>query len=151
MRYFLDTEFNSFGGELISIALVPEFGDQEYYAVLELPRNPHPWVVQHVFPYLNSVPPGVATEPLPPAVAARELALYLAYDDDRLVVADWPEDIANFCSLLVTEAGEIAPIGSVKFQFLHSPGFSAAENSRVPHNALSDARALRDFVLREGL
>src|SRR3546814_17164199 len=37
MRYFLDTEFNGFGGELIRLALVPEHGDQEFYALLELP------------------------------------------------------------------------------------------------------------------
>ena len=34
MRYFLDTEFNGFAGALLSIALVPEEGE-EFYAVLE--------------------------------------------------------------------------------------------------------------------
>ena len=56
MRYFLDTEFNGFGGELISIALVPEYGDQEFYAVLPLPAYLHPWVERHVIPYLGNVP-----------------------------------------------------------------------------------------------
>jgi hypothetical protein len=35
MRYFLDTEYNGMGGQLLSIGLVPEHGDQEFYAVLE--------------------------------------------------------------------------------------------------------------------
>ena len=50
MRYFLDTEFNGFGGELISLALVPEHGHDEYYAVLPLPDELHPWVERNVVP-----------------------------------------------------------------------------------------------------
>ena len=40
MRYFLDCEFDGFGGPLISLALVPEDGSEEFYAVLDTPR---PW------------------------------------------------------------------------------------------------------------
>ena len=147
MRYFLDTEFNSFGGSLISIALVPEFGDQEYYAVLPLPETIHPWVATNVIPYLASVPPGMVPEPVSRAAAAAELAHFLAGDRERVIVADWPEDIAHFCALIVTGPGEMPAIGSLGFHFLDSSGFSSAENSKVPHNALHDARALRDFVL----
>jgi len=35
----------------------------------------------------------------------------------------------------------------LKFEFLPLAGFSTAANSKVPHNALHDARALRDHVL----
>jgi hypothetical protein len=148
VRYFLDTEFNGFGGALISIALAPEFGDNEYYAVVELPpEGVHKWVQRNVIPYLGSVPIGMNACPVPREAAARELAAYLAADREPVIVADWPEDIAQFCMLLVTGPGEIVGIGSLRFEFLASPGFSTALNSRVPHNALHDARALRDFVL----
>ena len=147
MRYFLDTEFNGFGGELISLALVPEHGDHEFYAVLEATEAPHPWVARNVMPYLGSVPPGHDGPRLSRRDAATEVAHYLAGDPEPLIVADWPDDIAHFCSLIVTDAGEIARVGNLRFLFLSSPGFSTAVNSRVPHNALHDARALRDFVL----
>ena len=147
MRYFLDTEFNGFGGELISLALVPEHGDQEFYARLALPENLHPWVDRHVVPYLNAVPPSAQHETMTRLEAAEALTHYLAGDTDPVIVADWPDDIAYFCSLLVIGPGDIVPIGSIGFQFLSSPGFSTAVNSKVPHNALHDARALRDFVL----
>ena len=148
MRYFLDTEFNGFAGELISLGLVPEHGDQEFYAVLPLPAEIHPWVERNVIPYLNSVPFG-ADGPLTSRLdAAAGLARYLAGDPDPIIIADWPEDIAHFCALIVTAPGEMAPVGSLRFEFLSSPGFSTAVNSRVPHNALHDARALRDFVMR---
>ena len=148
MRYFLDTEFNGFGGELISLALVPEAGDQEYYALLPLPETLHPWVERHVVPYLKSVPPGLDGGPVSRLQAAAEIAAYLANDPDPWIVADWPDDIAYFCALLVTGEGDMAPVGNLKFEFVSSPGFSTAAVSRVPHNALHDARALREFVLR---
>jgi hypothetical protein len=149
MRHFLDTEFNGFGGALISLALVPEFGDQEFYAVLPLEEPPHPWVERHVMPYLGAVPPGLSADPLPRTQAARDLAHYLRNDDSPVIVADWPDDIAYFCALLVTGPGEMVSTGALRFLFIDSPGFSTAKNSKVPHNALHDARALRDFMLAD--
>ena len=146
MRYFLDTEYNGFGGALISVALAPEHGDQEFYATLPLPDPLHPWVERHVIPYLRAVPVG-ADHDLSAAEATAQLAAYLIGDEDPLIVADWPDDIAYFCSLLTTGPGEMVPLGSIRFQLLRTPGFSTAANSAVPHNALHDARALRAFVL----
>ena len=146
MRYFLDTEYNGFGGQLISIALVPEFGDQEFYATFALPEKVHPWVQDHVLPYLLTVPPGMH-EQMTVLDAAEEIARFLAHDQRPVVVADWPEDIGHFCSLLTTGPGDIAAVGSIESLMLRTRGFSSAANSRVPHNALHDARALRDFVL----
>ena len=146
MRYFLDTEFNGFGGELMSLALVPEHGDQEYYAVLPLPADVHPWVARNVVPYLHSVP-DMLDNRIDAITAAHDVAAFLAGDRDPVIVADWPEDIALFCRLLLTGPAEIADVGSMRFEFLRSPGFSTARNSKVPHNALHDARSWRDFVL----
>ena len=146
MRYFLDTEYNGFGGELISIALVPEFGDREFYVVLPLPAAPHGWVERNVLPYLHNVPDALDLS-LDPVAAGHELAAYLATDRDPLIVADWPEDIALLCRLLLIGETEIVDVGRLSFEFRRTPGFSTARNSRVPHNALHDARALRDFVL----
>ncbi len=146
MRYFLDTEYNGFGGELISLALVPEHGDQEFYAVLPLPATLHPWVERNVLPYLQTRTIGCeGTESR--AEAAARLADYLMLDGDPVIVADWPEDISHFCWLLTTGPGEIVSIGSLRFHMLRTPGFSTAANSAVPHNALHDARALREFVM----
>ena len=62
--------------------------------------------------------------------------------------ADWPEDLAHFCALLVTGPGRMAGIDfGLKLELINAAGFSAAANSRVPHNALHDARALRDFYM----
>jgi hypothetical protein len=54
MRYFLDTEFNGFGGELISIALVPEVQSlAPFYEAIEC-TNPIAWVKDNVLPVLET-------------------------------------------------------------------------------------------------
>src|SRR3546814_20565916 len=110
MRYFLDTEYNGFGGELISLALVPEHGDQEYYAVLQLPDEIHPWVDRNVVPYLGSVPPGHHAEPVSRLSAAAEVATYLALEPEPVIVADWPDDIALFFALRVPGEDRMEPV-----------------------------------------
>lgn len=147
MRYFLDTEFNGFGGALISVALVPEDGDQELYVSLPLPEAIEPWVEQHVIPYLRLVPEGIDHE-LDRVEAADMVAAYLAGDPDPVIIADWPEDLAHFCALLVTGPGQMTGVDfGLRLELINAAGFSAAANSRVPHNALHDARALRDFYM----
>ncbi len=148
MRYFLDTEFNGFGGDLISLALVPEFGDQDFYVSLPLPDADaiHPWVAQNVIPYLRFVPQGVDHQ-LNRVDAARHLEAYLAHDRDPLIIADWPDDLAHFCALLVTGQAEMIDLNGLRLELINGAGFSAAANSRMPHNALYDAHALKDFYL----
>ena len=143
MRYFLDTEFNGFGGALLSLALVPEDGE-EFYVVLACSDPIEPWVERHVMPYLAHVPVGQVAPPLPRRQAAAALAGYLAGDPAPEIVADWPDDIAHFCALLVTGPGLMTSVQPLTFRLVPLPGFSTAENSAVPHNALHDARALRD-------
>ncbi|WP_041391904.1 hypothetical protein [Sphingobium sp. SYK-6] len=148
MRYFLDTEYNGFGGTLISLALVPEHGDQEFYVSLPLPEAIHPWVERNVIPYLRHVPPGV-DHVLDRVQAAEQLEAYLQGDPDPWILADWPEDLAHFCALMVTGPGERINLRSLRFELINATGFSSARNSSVPHNALHDARALRGFCLSE--
>ena len=145
MRYFLDTEYNGWGGALLSLALVAESGE-EFYIVLEHDGPLEPWVERNVVPYFDSVPESLRTSRLSRAAAAEALAFFLAGDSDPLIVADWPEDIALFASLLVTGPGLMVPLASVRFQLIALTGFSTAANSVVPHNALHDARALRDHL-----
>jgi hypothetical protein len=52
-----------------------------------------------------------------------------------------------FNALLVTGPGVMAEVPEISFRVVQLPGFSTAANSKVPHNALHDARALRDHIL----
>lgn len=147
MRYFLDCEYNGFGGALLSLALVPEDGGEELYLTFDCAGPFDPWVERNVMPYLDHVPdalrlPRVGREP-----AARAIAMYLAHDDEPEIVADWPSDIELFCGLLSIAPGRMVAISQLGFRLIRLGSFSPAENSDVPHNALHDARALREHVM----
>jgi hypothetical protein len=142
VRYYLDAEFNGFGGALIALALAPEDGSAPFYAALQCPE-PTPWVATHVLPVLNIDP--VSREAL-----GSSLAAYLADDSDPVVVADWPEDIAHAAMALIARPGYRHPIARITFELCDAPGFDTATTSAIPHNALADAIALREFMLKRG-
>ncbi len=102
MRYFLDAEFNGFGGQLISLALVPDDANiPPFYEALPCP-DPEPWVAAHVIPVLQK-------EPISRAAMTAKLAAYLQGDDEPVVTGDWPEDIAHLALLMVTGSGSRIP------------------------------------------
>jgi hypothetical protein len=146
LRYFLDTEYNGVGGALLSLALVPDNGD-DFYLTLRTDEAITSWVEQHVIPYMDMVPEPLSCPRLSRDDAAQELERYLRNDDSPLIVADWPEDVAQFCNLLITGPGDMVELRNLTFRLTPMSNFSTAANSKVPHNALHDARAFRDHVL----
>lgn len=96
MNLYLDCEFNEFRGALISMALVAEDG-REWYEVVHC-ENPGAWVAQNVIPILGK--PAVSV----PAMQS-SLHFWLSQFASVHVVADWPEDIAHFCTSLITGPG----------------------------------------------
>ena len=146
LRYFLDTEYNGWGGALLSLALVPDDGE-ELYLTLDWDGALDSWVERNVIPYVDMVPDSLTSPRMNRPDAARAVAHYLAGDSDPLIIADWPEDIAQLNMLLVTGPGVMAEVPGLRFKFVPLAGFSSAANSKVPHNALHDARALRDHIL----
>jgi hypothetical protein len=146
LRYFLDTEYNGIGGALLSLALVPDDGD-ELYLTFQTDEPLVEWVQRNVVPYLDSVTEQLSCPRLPRRDAADALERYLRHDEQPLIVADWPEDIAQFCNLLITGQGDMLELRHLTFKLVPMTNFSTAANSKVPHNALHDARALRDHFL----
>jgi hypothetical protein len=142
MRYFLDAEFNGFGGPLISLALVPEDqGAAPFYEALPC-AEPDSWVAEHVLPVLRK-------HPISRPEMIAKLAAYLSNDEEPVVIGDWPEDIAHLSLLMVTGPGWRMPSPRLIFELLDLPLFDSERLSKVPHNACSDAMALRDYILAE--
>ncbi|GGE18650.1 hypothetical protein GCM10011529_26340 [Polymorphobacter glacialis] len=142
MRYFIDAEFNGFGGELISLALVPEDeAAPSFYAAITC-TNPQPWVAANILPALQIVP-------LSNAEVAHAFADFLGAANDPVIIADWPEDIAHAALLLVTGPGRMLGVPRLRFELIYIFDFDAAVTSAVPHNALHDARALRARSLED--
>lgn len=138
MNVFLDTEFNGFGGKLLSMALVPEDENlPQFYRELQVTDQLHPWVMENVIPHLNG-----------PAVTfsrfQHDLAVYLNTIGPCNIIADWPDDIKYFCEALITGPGErVALAHNISFGL----DFSIKYQSLIPHNALADARAIREWYI----
>lgn len=146
MRIWIDTEFNGFEGELISLALVDEEG-RAFYGILPC-IDPKPWVARHVIPVLDQCRDRMAIgKRFRAETHAVEnigelqgwLGAWLRGYDAVHLVADWPEDIAHFCRVLITGPGTRLDSPALTMEIRRD--LDAA--SLVPHNALEDARAMR--------
>jgi len=139
MKLWIDTEFNEYKGELISLALVAEDG-REWYGVRYCDA-PGWWVGEHVMPHLNQ-------EPQRDSELRLRLGHFLAGFDSLHIVSDWPGDIAHFCNFLEYAPGDRIGPDSMTFEVRRDLP-DTATTSRVPHNALEDARALARGALTE--
>lgn len=128
MRIAIDCEFNGHGGDLISMALVTEDG-QEWYRVLHC-SNPTKWVEQHVMSRLGM-------NPVPLKDFQESLKSFLNEFKRAHVIADWPEDIKYFCEALIVRPGVRMKTPPLSFEIK-----DIAAPSDVPHNALHDARGI---------
>jgi hypothetical protein len=145
MRYFLDTEFNEFGGELISLALTGEDGSELYVA--QHCRKPGPWVAQNVMPILDC--PGAEPIWIDQEDFGHAIAAFLVKDKEPpTIVADWPDDIRYFCQALITGPGEMVAIRLAAFHMIRVDAYPTDLPGAVQHNALWDARALRHAIVR---
>jgi hypothetical protein len=136
MKLFLDTEFNGFGGKLMSMALVPE-DDRvpNWYCELVMTDQLHPWVKENVVPHMILVPSTMSQ-------FQAKLTDYLFKFQDITIVADWPDDIRYFCESLITGPGERIVIPTkIKFEL----DLNIKYESAVAHNALHDAMGIREY------
>lgn len=135
MRVFIDGEWNSYGGELISLALVAEDG-RSFYEVLGCDK-PDPWVAENVMPKLGK--PWITLESL-----QEQLEIFLRqFEFDSVhIIADWPEDIMWFCKVLIIGPGTRLDTPPLTMEVLRVDTVS-----KNPHNALADAMALRDWYV----
>jgi hypothetical protein len=140
MHYFLDTEFNEFGGDLISLALVNEQGDRELYVATAC-AEPGDWVKENVLPIIHC--PGAHATVITPDQFGHGIALFLQGDEFPTIVADWPDDVRYFCGALITGPGEMVSIPYLQFQIIRVDAYPTNLPGAIQHNALWDARALR--------
>lgn len=136
MRYYLDCEFNGFGGELISMALVGD-RDDEFYEIIEIDSEYEPWVAENVVPHLDK-----------PAVFADEfrqkLFDFLRSGDEPPVeiFCDWPADVLYLMHTLMGQEHSETVMIPMRIAIVDLDEVKSV----IPHHALWDARAIRMAV-----
>jgi len=140
MRYFLDTEFNGHGGDLISLAMINQTGDRQLYLATEC-QNPTPWVKENVMPVITC--PGARPFEVLPNQFGRMIEHFLIDDHHSVIRADWPDDIAYFCKTLITGPGEMVALKRLEFEMVRIDSYPTVLTGAIQHNALWDARAFR--------
>lgn len=142
MRYFLDTEFNEWMGDLISLALVRADGVSIYLATKC--ESPKPWVRENVMPIIEA---GKSPEWIAPNEFGTRIVRFLDDDPAPLIIADWPDDIRLFCQALITGPGQMVAITNIAFQMVSVCPYPTDLPGAVQHNAWWDAMALRHAIM----
>jgi hypothetical protein len=139
VRFYLDTEFNGHGGDLISLALIAD--GAAWYAAQDprdLPESPRykpwdPWVAKHVIPVLG-------VEFTRPLIFRSEFQCFIQQFSNPEIICDWHVDAQHFCSLLQGPDYGSSLDFACRITILKTPPGQPV--SAQPHNALADARAL---------
>ena len=137
----LDCEFDGHDGPLISMAIVGPNGDEFYEVLPYWSMTKDTWVQANVLPVLNK-------QPIESWELFREkLWAFLAKYTGYIVIADSPADfkyLMENCHYM--NNGRYAYINLwIKMQFV----IAGKYESRIPHNALEDARALRKWLCEQ--
>lgn len=145
MLIFIDTEFTDFkDAELISIGLVTEDGNDEFYAELPVDQSKcNDFVLTTILPQLGKTPDVRCT----PAQLKIKLLQWLERvhgDGDIVICFDYKGDWRLFCTAL---SNDVPPwIGGRNiYQYIDQQAWLMyfIENKVAEHHALNDARANR--------
>jgi hypothetical protein len=154
MRYYLDTEFNSMGGALMSLALVREDG-ASFYAVKEMPHPIDPWVAANVVPILYDVDhqrdiqgwySGAQHGHRYYMHLGENIATFLKGDPKPHIIADWPDDLRYLCAELITGPGEMVDIPALVLEVARVDAYPTTLPGAIQHNAWWDAMSLRHLL-----
>jgi hypothetical protein len=137
-RLYLDTEFNGYAGELISLALYWPGGEEDFYEVVDIPTNPIPFVAERVIPILRKEAVGYD-------LVRNALRSYLMGIEKPHIIADWQEDFIHFNRLLCGLNGEQMDL-NYTMELVVTPDFSPHWPDH--HNALADAHGLGKWHMK---
>lgn len=141
MNLYLDTEFDGHGGALISMALAADDGPHWYgvwgteYHVRE------PWVRENVLPKIEAMPRTVRSSS--DDLVRFSLKEYLLARSGATIWADWPDDFAHLMRCMSGPFYSDSFMIPCTMQLIVTP--DGEPKPEHPHNALSDAIALRDW------
>lgn len=147
MKYYLDCEFDGYGGRLISMALVADDGGYMYWADADLSWISDEWVKQNVVPIVALPDAGFQPQTYQSISAAIE-SFFPAFSEhaNAHIIADWPDDVKYFCQAMITGPGQRINTPPLTFEVVRHDAYPSTLEGAVQHNALWDALALRHLM-----
>ena len=155
-HHYIDFQFNGMGGELISMSLLRADGAYIYFIFNELvvfdrptmkltvSDKVIPWVNENVIPHLLTCPAHVQTGSR--SDATKLIEEFLSYTRSPHIVADYPDDIAYFCGLLVTGPGTCIQAQHMTFEWLRVEPYPTSLKDAVQYNAWWNTQALVHLI-----
>lgn len=134
MRFFVDAEFDVPTDSLISLAIVSEDGNREFYEVLEHPHIQDAWVKANVIPILQK-------EAVSREIFQQRLEKFVSQFAGMTIIVNHPNDVIYFNKALLGEKGKWIMIQPLVFEI---DDRLSGKGSKLLHNALFDARATRE-------
>lgn len=142
MLFFIDAEFDDYARTLISLAIVSEDGQREFYEVVEHNKPTDDWVTKNVIPILDKAP-------ISWPEFHQRLKMFVSQFPGMTIISDHINDQFYLAQALNQGEGKwimIQPLTMIVDDAL------SAKKSKKLHNALFDARAVRDsYLVKEGL
>lgn len=138
MNLYLDTEFDGHGGALVSLALAGD-DSSRWYGIFAAHCG-DPWVAEHVAPRLYAMKPTISGDV---SVLRFSLREYLKSREDCTIWADWPADFEYLMSVMRGDHYSESFMIPCTMRLIVTP--VGEPQPTIPHNALSDAVALRDW------
>ena len=139
--FYLDTEFNGHGGELISMALLRNSWDG-WYGVTKITSDYDPWVAENVVPKLGQVP-------LEHDVFRASFVDWISKFTNPEIICDCHVDAMHFSQMFSGKDYASSLDFPYRITVLKTPpGHPVSKN---PHNAVDDAFALMMWHQNESL
>jgi hypothetical protein len=140
VNLYLDTEFDGHNGSLVSLALAAEDGKHWYGIFSNIATEP--WVQENVHPKLYAMKPTVEGRWVVVRFSLKEYLLS-RQASGVTIWADWPADFEHLMHLMCGDSYAESFMIPCSMQLIATP--PGEPKPEIPHNALSDAIALRDW------
>ncbi|AEH03654.1 Rnase H [Pseudomonas phage PhiPA3] len=141
MNFFVDAEFDVPTDKLISLAIVSEDGNREFYEVIDYTGIQDEWVMKNVIPILQK-------EPVSFEEFQNRLAKFVQQFAGMHIIVNHPNDVLYFNRALLQEKGKWIMIQPLTFEIDDD---LSGKGSKLLHNALHDSRATRiDWLKKNG-
>lgn len=133
MDFFIDAEFEEATHTLISLAIVSEDGEKEFYEVLDYSNVKDEWVIANVLPIVKQ-------KPISLQLFQERLEIFCSQFAGMNIICNHPNDVYFFCLAIRQKMGKWIMVQPLTFEVDDE---LSGKGSELLHNALFDARATR--------